>query len=210
MHTLASSNKIEIRDILQKLFDVKTEKLFDESSGKINLEHLWHTPERTKASAQLIEKFLQKDDLLKNCTSILVADTLKSQFSLFPQASILACNEKKILLIWKERAEYLRGKSVLFGHFCRQQEKVLILQDVNLGGYTIMKIIEDLNRIQRNHEHRVVGINIAILVNLANEEQMDYMIKLINKKTDFPFNITRKNFICFTEKISGLWNATYR
>ncbi len=200
----------KIKNLLKEKFNSNAPFLV-EKDGRIELQHLWHKKELLNSSLKLIEKFLDENDLLKECTAIAIPETVKSQFSIFPHACILSNKHNKNLYIWKENAGYLGGKefSILFGehHIGREPESVLIIQNIIYGGYTIVEMIEHFYRIQREHNRQIKNIKIAILVNLANEEQTNNMITLINQVAR-NFNITKNNFKYMIE-ISELWHKAF-
>lgn len=198
----------KIRNLLKEKFNSNAPFLI-EKDAKIELQHLWHKKELLNSSLKLIEKFLDKNDLLKGCTSIAISETLKSHFGIFPHACILSHKHNKNLFIWKEGVGYPRGNSILFGehHIGGGPESVLILQNIIFGGYTIVKMIEHFYKIHREHNKQINNIKIAILVNLANEEQTNNMITLINQVAR-NFNITKSNFKYMIE-ISEHWHKAF-
>lgn len=191
--------KITLQNMNKKIQDrLRIEANFiDPSEYRINMEPLWQVPCQLTSSLETIEEFLSSNGLIDNYTAIAVADALKTQFGIFPHASILANKHQKSLLIWKERADYLRGRNIIFGIPSNANgiaQDILILQDIILGGYTIVKMLADLHNLHRNGRITIGKVKIATIIKLANNTEMENMITLISKEAP-SFDIGSKSFV---------------
>lgn len=196
-----------IEQKIQQVFDSR-DCFINKEEFRIQLGPLWHTSEQLNSSLKIIEDFLNKNKLIEKCTTIAIADTLKSQFTIFPHACILAHKYNKSLIIWKERAEYLRGRDIIFGDVGLESEKILILQDIILGGYTIVKLLVDLQRLKKNSGKKIENIDIATLIKLMNDDSMNNLIKLINEQAS-DFQILNNNFTCLLD-LSNQWSEVFK
>ncbi len=104
----------KIRNLLKEKFNSIASFLI-EKDAKIELQRLWHKKELLNSSLKLIEKFLDENYLLKECTSFAISEKLKSHFGIFPHACIFSHKHNKNVFICKEGPGYPSGNSILFG-----------------------------------------------------------------------------------------------
>jgi len=196
------NKKQEIANLLSNtFFDLKN--LLDEETSYIYLDSLWIKAELFRKSSNFIRDFLEKKQILNQATSIMAADKLKYPFGIIPIASVISLTEEKDLLIWKEQGDFLTGKPLVYGHGTQDITNVIILHDVFLGGYSIIKMIESLRHIEEKHNKKCEIINICSLVNLANESVIERTIDDINKRTNKKIKADNLLFIL---DLSAFWD----